>query len=269
VSALCEMIGLSRASYYRWLAPAPATPVEMELRDVMQKIALQFPAYGYRRITAELQRRGFEVNHKRILRLMRDDNLLCIRHKAFVVTTDSRHELPVYPNLARQLSPTGVNQLWVADITYIRLRKEFVYLAVLLDAFSRRVIGWALGRTLEEELALSALRMALRQRQPGPGLVHHSDRGIQYAAHDYTDLLKEHEIRISMSRRGNPYDNAACESFMKTLKYEEVYRAEYGDMKEAYAGIGEFLERVYNQQRLHSALGYVPPAEFEQNGGGQ
>ncbi len=267
MSGLCEMLGLSRASYYRWLAPPAGCPVEMELRDAMQKIALQFPSYGYRRLTAEMQRRGFEVNHKRMLRLMREDNLLCIRHKAFLVTTDSRHDLPTYPNLARQIVPSGVNQLWVADITYIRLRKEFVYLAVLLDAYSRRAIGWALGRTLQAELAVSALRMALRQRQPGPGLVHHSDRGIQYAAHEYTDLLKQHEIRSSMSRRGNPYDNAACESFMKTLKYEEVYRTEYRDLDEAYAGIGEFIERVYNEQRLHSALGYVPPAEFEQNGG--
>ena len=267
MSALCELMGLSRASYYRWLAPASEYPMEMELRDAMQNIALQFPSYGYRRITAEMQRRGFAVNRKRILRLMREDNLLCIRHKAFVVTTESRHDLRIYPNLARQITPRGVNQLWVADITYIRLREEFVYLAVLLDAFSRRVIGWALGRTLEAELALSALRMALRQREPGPGLVHHSDRGIQYAAHDYTDLLKEHNIRISMSRRGNPYDNAACESFMKTLKYEEVYRTEYRDLNDAYAGLGEFIERVYNEQRLHSALGYVPPTEFEQNGG--
>lgn len=267
VSAFCQMTGLSRASYYRWLVPRPECPVEMELRDAVQKIAVQFPSYGYRRITEELQRCGFDVNHKRVLRLMREDNLLCIRHKAFVVTTDSRHHLPVYPNLAREVKPTAVNQLWVADITYIRLRKEFVYLSVLLDAFSRRVIGWALGRTLEAELALSALRMALRQRQPAPGLVHHSDRGVQYAAREYTDLLKENGIRISMSRRGNPYDNAACESFMKTLKYEEVYRTEYRDLADAYASIGEFLERVYNEQRLHSALGYVPPAEFEQNGG--
>jgi putative transposase len=267
VSALCQMTGLSRASYYRRLAPRLECPVEMELRDVMQKIALRFPSYGYRRITAELQRNGFDVNHKRILRLMREDNLLCIRHKAFVVTTDSRHALPVYPNLARQITPAAINELWVADITYIRLRKEFIYLAVLLDAFSRRVIGWALGRTLEAQLAVSALCMALRQRQPSPGWVHHSDRGVQYAAHHYTDLLKAHHARISMSRRANPYDNAACESFMKTLKYEEVYRTEYLDLADAYAGIGEFIERVYNEQRLHSALGYVPPAEFEENGG--
>ena len=182
VNALCQMTGLSRAGYYRWGVPKPNFPVEMEFRDALQKIALESPAYGYRRITAELRRRGFEVNHKRVLRLMRRDNLLCLRHKAFVVTTDSRHELPVYPNLAHDLVPSGVNQLWVADITYIRLRAEFVYLAVLLDAFSRRVIGWALGRTLEAGLALSALAMALRQRQPAPGLVHHSDRGVQYAS---------------------------------------------------------------------------------------
>jgi putative transposase len=267
VNALCQMTGISRAGYYRWGVPRPSFPVEMEFRDALQKIALESPAYGYRRITAELRRRGFEANHKRVLRLMREDNLLCLRHKAFVVTTDSRHELPVYPNLAHNLVPGGVNQLGTADITYIRLRAEFVYLAVLLDAFSRRVIGWALGRTLEAGLALSALSMALRQRHPAPGLVHHSDRGVQYASGDYTDLLKQHKIQISMSRKGNPYDNAACESFMKTLKYEEVYRTEYRDLADAYAQIGEFLERVYNRQRLHSALGYVPPAEFEQNGG--
>jgi transposase InsO family protein len=257
------MTGISRAGYYRWGVPRPSFPVEMEFRDALQKIALESPAYGYRRITAELRRRGLEVNHKRVLRLMRQDNLLCLRHKAFVVTTDSRHDLPVYPNLTRELAPSGVNQLWIADITYIRLRAEFVYLAVLLDAFSRRVIGWALGRTLEAGLALSALAMALRQRRPAPGLVHHSDRGVQYASRDYTDLLKQHKIRISMSRKGNPYDNAACESFMKTLKYEEVYRQEYRDLDEARASMERFLEKVYNQQRLHSALGYRPPAEFE------
>jgi putative transposase len=267
VSTLCQMTGISRAGYYRWRVPPPSIPVEMELRDAMQQIALEFPAYGYRRITVELNRRGFAVNHKRVLRLMRADNLLCLRRKSFVVTTDSRHNLPVYPNLARDMTPDGVNQLWVADITYIRLRTEFIYLAVVLDAFSRRVIGWAVGRTLEAGLALSALTMALRQRRPEPGLAHHSDRGVQYASHEYTALLKQHRIQISMSRKGNPYDNAACESFMKTLKYEEVYRSEYRDLADAYAQIGEFLERVYNQRRLHSALGYVPPTEFEQNGG--
>jgi transposase InsO family protein len=257
------MTGLSRAGFYRWRAPRAATPVDMEIRDQMQKVALESPAYGYRRMTAELQESGFAVNHKRVLRMMREDNLLCVRRRAFVVTTDSRHNLPIYPNLARELKPTAINQLWIADITYIRLRAEFVYLAVVLDAFSRRVIGWALGRTLEASLAVAALRMALVERKPPSGLVHHSDRGVQYASLDYTEMLKQHQAIISMSRKGNPYDNAACESFMKTLKYEEVYRNEYRDFDEARASIGEFLERVYNRKRLHSALGYVPPAEFE------
>jgi transposase InsO family protein len=262
------MTGLSRAGYYRWCVPHQATPVEMELRDAMQKVALEWPAYGYRRITHELEQRGFAVNHKRVLRMMREDNLLCVRRRAFVVTTtDSRHGLPVYPNLAREMTATAVNQLWVADITYIRLRTEFVYLAVILDAFSRRVIGWALGRTLEAELAVAALRMALVERKPPPGLVHHSDRGVQYACQAYTEMLKQHHAAISMSRKGNPYDNAACESFLKTLKQEEIYRNEYRDFHEARSRIGEFLECVYNQKRLHSALGYLPPAEFEQNGG--
>jgi putative transposase len=268
VSALCQMTGLSRAGFYRWRLPRQATPVEMELRDQMQKVALESAAYGYRRITHELQRRGFEVNHKRILRMMREDNLLCVRRRAFLVTTDSRHHLRIYPNLAREIKATAINQLWIADLTYIRLRTEFVYLAVVLDAFSRRVIGWALGRTLQAELAVAALRMALIERQPSPGLVHHSDRGVQYASHDYTEMLQQHHATISMSRKGNPYDNAACESFMKTLKYEEVYRNEYRDFHDARFSIGEFLERVYNQKRLHSALGYVPPAEFE-NGAAQ
>ena len=263
MNVLCQMTGLNRSGFYRWRAPRPTTPVEMELRDQMQKVALESPAYGYRRITSELQQRGFAVNHKRVLRMMREDNLLCVRRRAFVLTTDSRHHLPIYPNLARGIKPTAINQLWVADITYIRLRTEFVYLAVVLDAFSRRVIGWALGRTLEAGLAVMALRMALIGRQPAAGLVHHSDRGVQYAAQDYTEMLKQHNVTISMSRKGNPYDNAACESFMKTLKYEEVYRNEYRDFHDAQTSIGEFLERVYNQKRLHSALGYVPPAEFE------
>jgi transposase InsO family protein len=257
------MAGLSRAGFYRWRVPPQATPVEMDLRDAMQKIALESPAYGYRRITAELQQQGFEVNHKRVLRMMREDNLLCVRRRIFVVTTDSRHSLPVYPNLAREMTPAAINQLWVADITYIRLRAEFVYLAVVLDAFSRRVIGWALGRTLEANLAIAALRMALLERQPSLGLIHHSDRGVQYASYAYTEMLRQHGAAISMSRKGNPYDNAACESFMKTLKQEEVYRNEYRDFQDAHSSIGEFLERVYNQKRLHSALGYLSPVEFE------
>jgi putative transposase len=263
VNALCQMTGLNRAEFYRWRRPRTAGSVEMEIRDEMQKVALDWPAYGYRRITQELQQRGFDINHKRVLRMMRQDNLLCVRRRRFVVTTDSRHSLPIYPNLAAGIVPTAINQLWVADITYIRLQTEFVYLAVVLDAFSRRVIGWALERTLEAGLAMAALRMALLERKPRPGLVHHSDRGVQYASERYTEMLKQQQAQISMSRKGNPYDNAACESFMKTLKYEEVYRNEYRDFQEARARIGEFLEDVYNQARLHSALGYQPPAEFE------
>jgi transposase InsO family protein len=235
----------------------------MALRDAIQRIALEFPSYGWRRMTAELQRQGWAVNHKRVYRRMREDNLLCLRKRRFVVTTDSAHGLPVYPNLARTLRLTGLDQLWVADLTYIRLELEFVYLAVILDAFSRRVIGWALDRTLEAELTLQALRKALLRRRPAPGLVHHSDRGVQYASRDYTQLLQAHGLQVSMSRKGNPWDNAACESFLKTLKYEEVYRTEYRDLADARASLGAFLEKVYNQKRLHSALGYLPPAEFE------
>ena len=235
----------------------------MEVRDAIQKLAVQMPAYGYRRITAALQRAGWVVNHKRVLRLMRADNLLCLRKRAFVRTTDSEHKLRIYPNLARELKPSGLNQLWVADISYIRLLLEFVYLAVILDAFSRRVIGWALGRTLEAELALAALRMAIARGRVTPGLVHHSDRGVQYASKDYIELLTAHGILISMSRRGNPYDNAQAESFVKTLKYEEVYRTEYLDFADARRRLGKFIESVYNEKRLHSALGYLPPAEFE------
>jgi transposase InsO family protein len=236
---------------------------DIDLRDAIQRIALEFPYYGRPRITAELHRRGWQVGPNRVYRIMREDNLLCLRRRKFVITTNSNHDRPVYPNRAREMVLTGINQLWVADITYIRLELEFVYLAVVLDAFSRRVIGWALDRTLEDELTIAALRMAIGCRSPGLGLVHHSDRGIQYASRDYTALLKENRIEISMSRKGNPYDNAACESFMKTLKYEEVYRQEYRDLAEARRSIAQFLEKVYNHKRLHSALGYRPPAEFE------
>jgi transposase InsO family protein len=224
---------------------------------------LEWPCYGWRHVTAELRRRGWSANHKRVWRLMREDNLLCLRRRKFVLTTDSNHSRPVYPNLAGAMVVTGLDQLWVADITYIRLETEFVYLAVILDANSRRVIGWALDRSLEDDLAISALKMALRRRSPAPGFVHHSDRGSQHAAADYTELLKQHRPEISMSRKGKPYDNAACESFMKTLKYEEVYRQEYRDLPEAWASIERFIERVYNQTRLHSALGCRPPVEFE------
>lgn len=261
---LCQLAQVSRAGFYRWRDRPPAADSDVDLRDEIQQIALESPCYGWRRVTAELRRRGWTVNHKRVRRIMREDNLLCLRRRKFVViTTDSNHSHRVYPNLAADMELSAINQLWVADITYIRLEVEFVYLAVVLDAYSRRVIGWALDRTLEAQLAVAALRIALRGRKPDPGFVHHSDRGVQYASTEYTELLREHGALISMSRKGNPYDNAACESFMKTLKYEEVYRQEYRDLAEAQASIGRFVERVYNSKRLHSALGYRPPVEFE------
>jgi putative transposase len=261
---MVELGRVSRSGFYRFDgADDPGSDPDMDLRDAIQKIAVEWPSYGRPRITAELRERGWAVNPKRVYRLMREDNLLCVRKRKFVVTTDSNHTRKVYPNLARDVVPTAVNQLWRADITYIRLRDEFVFLAVILDAYSRRVIGWALDRTMEDELTLTALRMALKQRAITSGLVHHSDRGSQYASNDYTDLLKANGIDISMSRKGNPWDNAACESFMKTLKYEEVLRNEYRNLAEARASIGKFLEKVYNEKRLHSALGYQPPARFE------
>jgi transposase InsO family protein len=261
---MLELGRVSRSSFYRFDGKAPPGPdPDMDLRDALQRIAVEWPSYGRRRITAELRRRGWTVNPKRVYRLMLEDNLLCVRRRKFVITTDSNHAHKIYPNLARGIVLTGMDQLWRADITYIRLREEFVFLAVILDAYSRRVIGWALDRTLEDSLTLAALRMALARRVIQPGLIHHSDRGSQYASTDYTDLLKANGIEISMSRKGNPWDNAACESFMKTLKYEEVHRSEYRDLAEARASIAEFLDKVYNQRRLHSALGYVTPAEFE------
>ena len=266
VERMTELARISRASFYRFEENAGSGgDADMDLRDAIQRIALEWPSYGRRRITQELRRRGWEVNWKRVYRLMREDNLLCVRKRKFILTTDSNHGRRIWPNLAGNMVLTDVDQLWRADITYIRLREEFVFLAVVLDAYSRRVIGWALDRTLEDELTLSALRMALSRRVAGPGLVHHSDRGSQYASGDYTGLLQENGVQISMSRKGNPWDNAACESFMKTLKYEEVHRNEYRDLAEARCEIGTFLDQVYNQKRLHSAIGYLPPAEFEAN----
>ena len=266
IERMVKLGRVSRSGFYRFDDSTGAcADRHMDLRDAIQKIALAWPSYGRPRITAELRRQGWTVNPKLVYRLLREDNLLCVRKRKFVVTTDSNHGRKVYPNLARNMILTTTNQLWRADITYIRLREEFVFLAVILDAYSRRVIGWALDRTMEDELTLTALRMALARRAVQPGLVHHSDRGSQYASNDYTDLLKANGITISMSRKGNPWDNAACESFMKTLKYEEVLRNEYRDLAEARASIGEFLEKVYNEKRLHSALGYLPPAEFERN----
>ena len=264
ISRLCAAVGLSRATFYRYRDCDEPVDLDIELRDQIQRIALEFPAYGYRRITAQVRRDGVLVNRKRVLRLMREDNLLCLRHRRFVATTNADHGLPIYPNLVPTLMLTGINQLWVADLTYVRLPREFVYLAVILDVFSRRCIGWALGRHLDATLTVAALQYALDERTVGPGLVHHSDRGVQYASHTYTRLLDDRGIRISMSRRGNPYDNAYAESFIKTLKYEEVYLNDYETLAEAKASIDRFLREVYNHKRLHSALGYAPPVEFEQ-----
>jgi len=267
IERMCRLAGVSRAGYYRhWQACEPRRE-ETELRDVIQKLALAHRHYGYRRIAALLAREGWQANRKRVLRLMREDNLLCLRKAAFVpVTTDSCHGWRVVPNLARGLTPTGLDQLWVADITYVRLAEEFAYLAIVLDAFSRRVVGWALETHLQASLALAALSMAIAARRPMPGsLIHHSDRGVQYACADYAAILATHDIQPSMSRVGNPYDNAKAESFMKTLKQEEVDGSAYRNADDARARIGTFIEEVYNKERLHSALAYRPPAEFEAN----
>ena len=260
------MAGVSRASYYRfWQRSAPRAH-DTAARDAIQRLALANGRHrGYRYITHQLRRDGLEVNHKRVLRLMREDNLLCLRRKAFVPqTTDSRHDWKIVPNLVRDLQLTGPNQLWVADITYIHLQEEFVFLAVVLDAFSRTVVGWAMADHLRASLAIAALKMALQERQPPWGsLIHHSDRGVQYASNEYAALLEEHGITASMSRAGNPYDNAKAESFMKTLKAEEVDGRLYRNLQEAKHCIGTFIDEIYNTQRLHSALDYRPPAEFE------
>jgi putative transposase len=267
VERMCVVAQVSRAGYYRhWQAVAPRA-TETALRDEVQRLALADRHCGHRRIAIELQRAGWRVNRKRVLRLMREDNLLCLRKKAFVPpTTNSRHSWRIYPNLAWRLKPTGMNQLWVADITYVRLAEGFAYLAVVLDAFSRRAIGWAMEEHLEASLALAALEMALASRDITPGLlVHHSDRGVQYACGDYIGRLEAHAIQPSMSRVGCPYDNAMAESFMKTLKKEEVDGRSYRDLAQASQAIDRFLAEVYNRKRLHSALGYNSPAEFEEN----
>ncbi len=262
----CQLAEVSRAGFYRYLQQTTPEQADLLLRARLQELAVAHHRLrGYRMLTALLRREGRVVNHKRVLRLMREDNLLSLRRMRYVFTTDSRHNWPIYPNLARHVTLTGLNQLWVADITFIRLRSEFIYLAVVLDAYSRRVIGWDLGRTLHAELAIRALQMALSERNwKAEELIHHSDQGVQYASSDYTQILDQAEILISMSRRGNPYDNARAERFMRTLKEEEVHGTEYRDLEDARGRIGEFLEQVYNRQRLHSALRYLTPEEFEQ-----
>jgi putative transposase len=263
IERMCQLAGVSRAGFYRSLQEEMPTEEDMAVRSAIQQIAVEHRRrYGYRRISAELRRRGMLVNHKRVLRIIREDNLLAVQPRAFVVTTDSDHEFEVYLNLAGRMKLTGMNQLWVADITYIRLKKEFVYLAVILDAFSRKVVGWALDRTLASRLPIAALEQAIAQRQP-LGLVHHSDRGVQYASGDYVKILRKHQMIPSMSRPANPYDNASCESFMKTLKREEIYANDYRDLEHLLGNIEAFIEQYYNRCRLHSALGYRPPEEFE------
>lgn len=266
IAGFCQLAGVARAGYYRyWIRKAPQE-ADGELRDRIQRICLAHRAYGYRRVRAALGKQGFVVNHKKIRRIMREDNLLAIRRRKWITTTDSRHQLAIFPNLAPFMELDGADQLWVADLTYIRLRSEFVYLAVVLDAWSRRVIGWALDRQLTASLPKEALRRAIAARRPAAGLVHHSDRGVQYASLEYVTLLHDNQIVGSMSRTGYPYDNARCESFMKTLKQEEIRCRRYGTMDELRKNLEEFIDHYYNERRLHSALAYRSPQEFESTG---
>ena len=263
IATACELAQVTRSGFYREYAEHEPRQAEADLRDVIQRIVLENRCYGYRRVAAELRQQGWIVNHKRILRLMRQDNLLCLQKRRFVLTTDSRHPYGVFPNLTLGLKLTGINQLWVSDITYIRLREQFVYLAVILDAYSRKVIGWALGETLEAGLAVSALERALADRSIPAGVIHHSDQGVQYASKEYVEKLLAHGFRISMSRKASPWENARAESFMKTLKSEEVNLRDYRDLEDARGSVARFLEQVYNAKRLHSALGYLSPMAFE------
>jgi len=259
------MLNLSLSSYYYKSKEqvAPEIKKENDLLDHIERIALEFPRYGYRRITHQLEREGVTVNHKRVLRLMRESSLLVVAKRKWVKTTDSNHCYPVYSNLVKDFILTGINQIWVVDITYIRILLGFVYLAVILDAFSRKVLGYCISKSLDTELALQALHMAIQRRIPQRGVIHHSDQGVQYASKDYTDELLKHGFKISMSRKGNPYDNAKAESFMKTLKQDEVYLWDYSTIEDTQKRIPYFLDAVYNQKRLHSSLGYLPPDEFE------
>jgi putative transposase len=269
IERMCTLAAVSRASYYRYGVPKPdADEEESRLRDAIQRAALASRQYGYRRITHALRAEGWSVNHKRVARLMQQDNLLAIRKRRFVPqTTNSEHDFDVAINVARRLTPTATNQLWVADLTYVRLGCVDVFVAVVMDAFSRKIVGWNLGPKLTTDLALTALQTAIESRQPAPGLIHHSDRGVQYASAAYVDLLLQHSMIASMSRPGNPYDNAKCERFMKTLKQEEIRCFEYTDMEDLRAHLSIFFDRYYNAARLHSALGYRSPDEFERQAG--
>ena len=262
---MCELTAVSRASFYRdWEQKAPSE-AEVALRDAVQRTALAHRDHGYRRITPLVQRAGFVVGEEKVRRILRSDNLLAVRRRKFVVTTDSNHRFRVHPNLAEAMELTTVNQLWVADITYIRLQREFVFLAAVLDAFSRKAIGWELGRTLETKLALAALESAIASRHPQPGLVHHSDRGTQYASNDYVQRLEVCGAHLSMSRPARPWENGKCESFIKTLKREEIDARRYVSFAELRQHVDEFMEQIYNKVRLHSALAYLSPEEFEQS----
>lgn len=264
---MCEMAQVSRAGFYRaWQAREP-TPAEMALRSAVQQLALRYRSYGYRRVTCLLRRDGLAVGEAVVRRIRRSDNLLAVRKRKFVATSDSRHHYTVYPNLAQYTALDAVNQLWVADITYVRLDQEFVYFAVVLDAYSRRVVGWALSRRLQTPLPLAALRQALAKRRPPRGLIHHSDRGSQYASDEYVQELESAQAVMSMSRAGRPWENARCESFMHTLKSEQIHCVRYRDLEELTAQIQQFIEEFYNRQRLHSALQYLSPVEFEKQAG--